>query len=67
MGPVETKLLQFGDLQGLVIGAFGEASEDVHSLVQTIAESKVTSQGMALGSSGTEAELGVLVGQVRRM
>ena len=25
-GPVENKLLQFGDLQGLVVGAFGEGS-----------------------------------------
>ena len=37
MGPVENKLLQCGDLQGLVVGAFGEGSEDLHSLVLVIA------------------------------
>ena len=63
VGPVETKLLQYGKLQGLVVGAFGEGSEDLHSLVQTIAESKVSSMGLASGRS----ELGVIVGQVRRM
>ena len=67
VGPVETKLLQYGKLQGLVVGAFGEGSEDLHSLVQTIAESKVKSMGLARGRSGTESELGVIVGQVRRM
>ena len=67
IGPVETKLLQYGELQGLVVGAFGEGSEDLHSLVQIIAESKVNSMGLARGREGTEAEMGKVVGQVRRM
>ena len=66
-GPVENKLLQYGDLQGLVVGAFGEGSEDLHSLVQLLAESKVNAMGLARGRGGTEAELGMLVGQIRRM
>ena len=49
IGPVETKLLQYGELQGLVAGAFGLGSEDLHSLVQIIAESKVNSMGLARG------------------
>ena len=51
----------------LVVGAFGEGSEDLHSLVQTIAESKVNAMGLSRGREGTEAELGVVVGQVMRM
>ena len=67
VGPVENKLLQYGDLQGLVVGAFGECSQDLHTLVQTIAEARVKSLGLARGRQGTEAELGIVVGQVRRM
>ena len=67
IGPVETKLLQYGDLQGLVVAAFGEGSEDLHRLVQIIAESTVNNMGLAWGREGTEAEMGKVVGQVRRM
>ena len=67
IGPVENKLRQYGDIQGLVVGAFGEGSEDLHNLVQTLAESKVTAMGLSRGRQGTEAEVGVVVGQVRRM
>ena len=49
------------------MGAFGEGSQDLHSLVQILAESKVASMGLARGRCGTESELGVVVGQVRRM
>ena len=66
-GPVENKLMQYGDLQGLVVGAFGEGSEDLHGLVQLLAESKVKAMGLSRGREGTEAELGMLVGQIRRM
>ena len=67
VGPVENKLLQYGDINGLVVGAFGEGSEDLHTLVQIIAEARVTAMGLARGRPGTEAELGLVVGQVRRM
>ena len=67
VGPVENKLLQYGELKGLVVGAFGEGSEDLHDLVQTIAESRVNSVGLLRGEKCSEAELGCVVGQVRRM
>ena len=35
--------------------------------MQTIAESKVIAMGLARGRQGTDAELGIVVGQVRRM
>ena len=49
------------------MGAFGEGSEDLHGLVQLLAESKVKAMGLFRGREGTEAELGLLVGQIRRM
>ena len=65
-GPVERKLLQFGDLYGLVVGAFGEGSQDLHELVQKLAESKVNAMGLRRGREGLEEEIGVVVGQIRR-
>ena len=46
IGPVERKLQQYGDIHGLVVGAFGEGSEDMHTFVQTLAESKVNAMGL---------------------
>ena len=40
-GPVESKLLSFGQVKGLVFGNFGEASEATHKLLDTIATSRV--------------------------
>ena len=56
MGPLES----FGDLKGLVVGAFGEASEDIHDLIHTISKSRLSAQGLALGREGSEAVLGVI-------
>ena len=66
VGPVERKLQQYGEIVGLVVGAFGEASEDLHTLVQRLAESKVAAMGLRSGREGTEEELGIVVGQIRR-
>ena len=52
-GPVEKRLEEFGDLLGLCFGAWGEASEGVHQLVQTLAESRLKFQGLQRGRSGT--------------
>ena len=41
IGPVERRLLQFGEVRGWCFGAFGEASMEVHSLVQRMAESRL--------------------------
>ena len=67
VGPVQRKLQEFGELKGLVFGAFGEASEDIHSLVQAIAEARLKAVGLRRGREGSGGELGVIVGQVRRM
>ena len=51
---------------GLVVGAWGEGSDALHNLVQTIALSRLAAVGMARGQPGSEGELAVIVGQVRR-
>ena len=65
-GPVERRLDEFGDLLGLCFGAWGEASDGVHKLAQTIAEARLKFLGLQQGRPGSDNELGVLVGQVRR-
>merc|ERR1712155_4056 len=39
-GPVETKLARLGNVKGIVVGAFGEGSEDLHSLIHHLAFSR---------------------------
>jgi hypothetical protein len=65
-GPVERRLDEFGNLIGLCFGAWGEASNDVHKLVQTLAESRLRFQGLKEGRPRSKQELGLIVGQVRR-
>ena len=65
-GPIQRRLEEYGDLIGLCFGAWGEGSKQVHQLVQTLAESRLKFQGLQLGRPGSDQELGVLVGQVRR-
>ena len=65
-GPVERRLNEFGEIIGLCFGAWGEGSEDVHKLVNIIAESRLKHQGLKFGKPGSKYELGMLVGQVRR-
>ena len=68
IGPVERRLGEFGEVHGLVVGAFGEGSEDLHNLLQVMAESRVTCVDLLRGQPGAGAreELGVVVGQLRR-
>ena len=65
-GPVLRQLNQYGPLLGLVVGAWGEGSEDLHNLVQTISESRLAAIGLSRGRPGSEQELAVIIGQVRR-
>ena len=65
-GPVERKLLHYGDLFGLVVGAFGEASEDMHTLIQHLAVSRTRVLGLRQGRENCEEMVGVVVGQIRR-
>ena len=67
VGRVKRKLVDFGEVRGLVFGAFGEASEGVHELVHHLANSRLKAEGLQQGRESGKGELGVLVGQVRRM
>ena len=58
--------MQYGDVVGLVVGAFGEASEDLHELIQRLAESRVKSMGLKLGREASDEEVGHAVGPISR-
>ena len=69
-GPVERKLAEFGQVRGLCFGAFGEASEQVHLLVEHMAESRVRHGVMFGRNKGTPlqrpAAKAMVMGQLRR-
>ena len=70
VGPVEAKLLTFERVRGVVFGAFGEASEPLHQLIDQLATSRVTVAGPQRGRRGVErspeGERSLVVGQIRR-
>ena len=66
VGPIERKLEEYGDLLGLVVGKWNEGSDDLHNLIQCMAESRVRAVGLARGRPPSESELGVAIGQIRR-
>ena len=69
-GPVETKLGTLGEVKGVVVGAFGEGSEDLHSLIHHLAISRVRVAGPQKGRRGQmrteEAELALTTSFLRR-
>ena len=69
-GPVEQRLLSYERVQGVVFGAFGEASQPVHRLIDWLATSRVRVAGPQRGRRGTlrseEGERSLVVGQLRR-
>ena len=70
VGPVEAKLLTFERVRGVVFGAFGEASEPLHQLIDQLATSRVTVAGPQRGRRGVErspeGERSLVVGQIHR-
>ena len=70
VGPVEEKLFSFEKLQGVVVGAFGEASEPVHRLIDQLATSRVRVTGPQRGRKGVvrseEGERSMVVSHIRR-
>ena len=67
---METKLARLGEVKGVVVGAFGEASEDLHSLIHHLAISRVREAGRQKGRRGLmrteEAELALTTSLLRR-
>ena len=70
IGRVEARLQSFGKVHGWCFGSWGEASEDVHALVQRIAKSRLLIGEMQPGRRGPPksdvAQLAALVSYVRR-
>ena len=65
-------MLSFPPLRRWVFGAWGEASEDVHTLVKDLATTRARHQQQLEGRwrwnrRSEEAEVAVLTGQVRRL
>ena len=65
-GPLEQKLESFGDLQGIVIGQFGEGSQDLHKLLHTFASEKADRLGRLTGRPLSDNQRGLLLQQIRR-
>ena len=69
VGPVENKLLTYGRVQGVVFGAFAEASEPTHKLIDQLATSRITVAAPQRGRKGLErsreGKMALIVGQIR--
>ena len=67
---METRLLSCGRVRGWCFGAWGEASQEVHGLVQLLAKKKLqvapTEPGRRGPARSREAQLASLVASVRR-
>ena len=66
-GPLVRRLESFGDLKGLVVGPWADASSDLHQLIKVLAEQRVLMRSRARGEVCGEDTLGVVVGQIRRV
>ena len=70
VGPVQRRLQRFGRVRGWCFGAWGEASEDVHHLVQRLADARLLVADLQPGrrkpQQSREAERAALVGHIRR-
>ena len=70
VGPVELKLGSLGRVHGIVVGAFGEASDDLHSLIHHLAVSRVRFAGLQGGRRGQvrteEAEIALTISLLRK-
>jgi len=56
----------FGRLRGLVFGWFGEASDDVHALVNTLAHTAAVREAMLTGARDETAAVGRMKAHLRR-
>ena len=70
VGPVERKLLELGEVRGIVSGNFGEVSEDTHALLATLATYRVRVAGVSRGRKGhmrtEEGERSLAISSLRR-
>ena len=68
-GPCERKLVELGEVRGLVAGNFGEVSEPWHALLSALATNRVRVAGVQRGRKGVlrseEAERAVAISHLR--
>ena len=68
VGPVEQKLNSFGNLLCLVVGQFGDCSQDLQNLLKTFAESRVLKVCRSGGYLAEESKLSLVHQQyIRRL
>ena len=60
------RLDSYGPLLGLVVGAFQEGSQDLHALLESMADSKLKAKGLARGREGSNHERSVILAGYRR-
>ena len=65
-GPLVRRLESYGQLQGLVVGAFQEGSDDIHALLDVIADSQLRARGLARGREGSNHERSTILAGLRR-
>ena len=70
VGPVERKLVELGEVHGIVSGNFGEVSQQTHSLMAFLATSRVRVAGPSRGRRGhmrsEEGERAMAISALRR-
>ena len=70
IGPVERKLVELGEVRGIVGGNFGEVSEQTHTLLAALATSRVRVAGVTRGRRGLwrteEGERSLAIAALRR-
>ena len=66
VGPLVRRLDSYWPLLGLVIGAFQEGSQDLHALLQNMADSKLKAKGLARGREGSNQEMSLILAGFRR-
>ena len=70
VGPVERKLVELGEVRGIVGGNFGEVSEQTHTLLAALATSRVRVAGVTRGRRGLwrseEGERSLAIAALRR-
>ena len=65
-GPILTRLQSFGRVRGLVYGAYGEASADVHDLLRTAAHELAERSWRLMGARSPSEMRSIMVSSARR-
>ena len=69
-GPLEARLEELvgaQGLQGLVIGRWGECSQNLHQLIQGLAEARALHLTRSTGRTTSEGELSIILNSYRRI